>query len=329
MAMNISIIPMPRMADDEGPARPGLQSLGGASDASMTPVESIGSKLFTVIVPAHNEEAVIARCLRSIYADAPSGHEPEVIIAANGCTDNTAQNAREASPKAIVLDLENPSKAGAINQANLVASHFPQLVMDADVTSSYQTLAAVAAKLRDGKHMAASPRMTLNLTHCSAAVRSYYKVWLTLPYASNGLIGGGVYGLSQSGVERALPLPNVIGDDLYVRTRFDRSERTNVSQDNAGNPVFVEMTPPATISQLINIEARRRMGKHEVDSQHSTEQSGKINRWQDLLASLSKGANVFDLMVYVVVKLSAWARFKLNLRRGKRDWLRDNSSRRA
>ncbi|MEP5936789.1 MAG: glycosyltransferase [Erythrobacter sp.] len=284
---------------------------------------------FSVIVPAHNEEAVIARCLRSIYADAPIGSEPEVIVAANGCSDQTVARARDAAPNAIILELEPPSKVLAINEANLVANHFPRLVMDADVEASFASLSATADVLRSGGVMAASPQMELNLADCSAAVRSYYKVWQSLPYASDGLIGGGVYGLSRKGMDRVAPLPNVIGDDLYVRTRFARTERANIAQDDAGNEVRVIMTPPASIGQLIGIEARRRMGKHEVDCNHPSEQSGTINRWQDLLGSLSRGANVFDLSIFVAIKLIAFGRYKLSLSQGQRDWTRDNSSRRA
>jgi len=282
---------------------------------------------FSVIVPAYNEEAVIARCLRSIYAGAPAGNKPEVIVAANGCTDQTVAKARAAAPDAIILDLQQPSKAEAINQAISIASRFPRLIMDADIEASFQTLAATANVLTQGHALAASPRMKLNLDQCSAAVRSYYKVWLHLPYASNGLIGGGVYGLSQEGWERVAPLPNIIGDDLYVRTRFSQSERANIAQNEAGSAVSVIMTPPTGLGELIRIEARRRMGKHQVDHLYPTQQSGRINSWRDLLGSLSKGANPIDLAIYVTVKLAAFARFKSNLAQGNREWARDASSR--
>lgn len=286
-------------------------------------------RLFSVIVPAHNEEAVIGRCLRSIYAGAPIGRMPEVIVAANGCSDQTIERAIEAAPDAIILDLENASKVAAINQANAIATHVPRLIMDADVEASFASLSATADALLQEGILAASPRMELRLADCSAAVKSYYKVWLSLPYASDGLIGGGVYGLSEEGLQRVTPLPNVIGDDLYVRTRFKRSERANISQDDAGSDVRVTMTPPTTAGQLIGIEARRRLGKHEVDRDYPTEQSGTINRWQDLAGSLSNGANVFDLCIYVAIKLIAFCRFRLSLRQGKRDWTRDSSSRKG
>lgn len=65
---------------------------------------------FTVIIPAHNEEAVIARCLAAILRDAPAGHRMQIIVAANGCCDATAAQARKAAPEALVLDLPQGSK---------------------------------------------------------------------------------------------------------------------------------------------------------------------------------------------------------------------------
>ena len=43
----------------------------------------------TVIIPAHNEARVIRRLLDQIVADATPG-ELDVIVVANGCTDDTA-----------------------------------------------------------------------------------------------------------------------------------------------------------------------------------------------------------------------------------------------
>lgn len=299
----------------------------GPSSQSDGPSLTGDGASFSVIIPAHNEEAVIERCLRSIYSGANTDNNPEVIVAANGCTDQTVARARAAAPNALILDIQQPSKAGAINQASSVASHFPRLIMDADIEASFDTLAATADVLRQGRTLAASPLMKLNLAQCSRAVRSYYKVWLTLPYAANGLIGGGVYGLSQEGWERVAPLPDIIGDDLYVRTRFAQSERANISHTTDGHAIGVTMTPPTTLSELIKIEARRRMGKHEVDRHYPTPQSGNINSWRDLFGSLSKGANLLDLAIYITVKMTAYARFKFNLVRGKREWARDASSR--
>jgi hypothetical protein len=291
------------------------------------PKPEVDAAIFTVIIPAHNEASVIAKCLKSIYETAPSETALEVIVATNGCDDKTAEIARATAPTATVLELDKPSKSAAINQANAVASHYPRLIMDADVECDFASLRGVAAALRSGNCLAASPRMRLNLSNVTGHVRSYYKVWMALPYAQNGLIGGGVYGLSAKGGKRTFPLPHIIGDDLYVRTRFTREERCNLSHDSTGRTIYVTMTPPSNLRELVGIEARRRMGKHQVDRLYSTPETGAINHWQDLVSVVGKHASVVDLLIYLGVKSAAMVLFRFNLLIGRETWTRDTSSR--
>ena len=52
----------------------------------------------TIIVPAHNEETVIADCLNSIVNQTGIDH---VIVACNGCTDKTVEIVRSQFPDVI------------------------------------------------------------------------------------------------------------------------------------------------------------------------------------------------------------------------------------
>lgn len=65
---------------------------------------------FTVIIPAHNEEAVIGRCLQTVLHDAPTAYPFEIIVAANGCTDRTAELAAVSAPDARILEIAEGSK---------------------------------------------------------------------------------------------------------------------------------------------------------------------------------------------------------------------------
>ena len=58
---------------------------------------------FTVVIPAHNEQDCIGKCLRAIQnaADAVRPCRTEIIVIANRCTDKTAEIA--ASYGAVVL----------------------------------------------------------------------------------------------------------------------------------------------------------------------------------------------------------------------------------
>jgi hypothetical protein len=61
-----------------------------------------------VIVPAHNEEAHIGRCVRSIIASQPES--VEVLVVAHNCSDNTLLEAERAGARVLVLN--DPSQQG-------------------------------------------------------------------------------------------------------------------------------------------------------------------------------------------------------------------------
>ncbi len=50
----------------------------------------------TVVIPAHNEEKYVARCIRSIKKSAANfGGSVEMIVVCNRCTDKTAEIAEK------------------------------------------------------------------------------------------------------------------------------------------------------------------------------------------------------------------------------------------
>jgi len=64
---------------------------------------------FAVVVPAHNEEALIARCLESIRADR-FDPLPHIVVVADNCTDSTAAVARDFGVDVIARD--DPARRG-------------------------------------------------------------------------------------------------------------------------------------------------------------------------------------------------------------------------
>ncbi|MBQ4465536.1 MAG: glycosyltransferase, partial [Oscillospiraceae bacterium] len=59
----------------------------------------------SVIIPAHNEEAYVARCLHSIKAAAKYYRgSVEAIVVCNRCTDRTADIASSLGAKVILND---------------------------------------------------------------------------------------------------------------------------------------------------------------------------------------------------------------------------------
>lgn len=287
-----------------------------------------GAPSFTVIIPAHNEEAVIARCLTKLLSGAPADHRMQVIVAANGCKDRTAQIARDVAPRAIVLDIEKGSKTGAMNLANKQAEHFPRIYLDADVQCDYASLAAVASVLKEPGVMAASPRLDLDLSRSSLWVQAYYRVWLTLPYITNAMVGSGCYGLSQAAYDRIGDFPEIIGDDIWVHSRFPARERRNIARDAEGRPVSVLVSPPRRLIDQIRVETRRRLGNEQVRKLYPSPHWSHSNGVADILSATKRGASAIDVSIYLIAKALVLLRAQWHklLQRGIR-WERDLKAR--
>lgn len=283
---------------------------------------------FTLIIPAHNEEAVIARCLETAIAGAPTEDSFEIIVAANGCDDRTVEVARRTAPHATVLDLPVGSKTAAINAANRIASHFPRVVLDADVECNYRSLAALAEALREPGVMAAAPAIRLNQDHCNFLVKAYYSAWMCQPYAKAGKGGAGCYGISQSGMEQIGEFPPIIGDDIWIHTRFPDKAKRLVEHDAQERPVFTIVRPPSTAWQQVKVEARRMRGNAEVRRDHPSPHLTLVDQGGGLRGALKSGASPFDLCVFFGIKSLVRLETKRNQRRaGPPVWTRDTSSR--
>lgn len=288
----------------------------------------ISGSAFSVIIPAHNEAAVIGRCLETLLRDAPENAMPEIIVAANGCKDDTVAIAKRIAPSATVLDLPPGSKVIAMNAANRIATTAPRFFLDADVQCSYAALAATAEALRQPGVMAASPALNMDLSRSDFWVRAYYRVWLTQPYVTDRLVGSGLFGLSAQGLERMGEIPPTFADDTWVRTRFSYDERRNVAADGKGNPVHFTVSPPRTLRDQIRIEARRRIGSEQVLNLYPSPHNTRINRPGDLGHALKNGASLLDIAIYLAMKTAALIQFKWNQKRGKAPvWVRDIGAR--
>jgi glycosyltransferase involved in cell wall biosynthesis len=198
------------------------------------------SGVTSVVIAAHNEEAVLGRCLRRLLADAAPG-EFEVVIAANGCTDGTARLAR-AVPGVTVIEVAVASKSAALNAGDEVASGFPRIYLDADIeltTADARALAAAVAAADDPTRTAASPvlaaapRRVLDTAGRPLLVRAYYAVNGRLPAFRQALFGRGVIALSRSGRARFDYFPEIVSDDLFLDSLFTTDEKREVAEATA------------------------------------------------------------------------------------------------
>lgn len=172
-----------------------------------------------VIVPAHDEAAVIGRCLESLLTP-PVPDALDVVVVCNGCTDETAEVARAVGSPVRVLETASASKALALDLGDRSTDRFPRIYVDADVELLPGSLHALATALEQPGVLAVAPRRQLDLEGATRAARSYFAIWERLDSVRNGLSGRGVYGFSEEGRARFGRFEGILADDLYVHTLF-------------------------------------------------------------------------------------------------------------
>ncbi len=180
-----------------------------------------------ILIPAHNEEVVIARTLTGLLKGLDE--DVRVLVICNGCSDGTAQAARAFAPRVEVLELPEGSKPRAMNHGEACLAQEPDAVgarvfMDADVELSGEEMQHLLATLERPGVLAAEPRARYETSHSSSGVRAFYRVWTGLHGGQRGDLGGGVCGVSSEGRKRFGEFPDIIADDGYLRAHFAADE---------------------------------------------------------------------------------------------------------
>ena len=106
----------------------------------------------TVLIPAHNEEALISRCIGCVLASASSS--TQVLVVAHNCTDVTAERAEAAGARVLVLSDPGQTGKGCALRAGFavaLAGHSQGvLVIDADSVIDVGLIATVQRRLVAG-----------------------------------------------------------------------------------------------------------------------------------------------------------------------------------
>ncbi len=285
------------------------------------------SKPVSIVIPAHNEATVIGRALALLLRGAEPG-EFDVVVACNGCTDDTAEVARGFGGDVRVVEIEAASKVAALNTGDRLARHFPRLYVDADVQLDTGTARATADSLRSPRVMAASPGLRVDVSRSSWPVRCFYRVWLTRPYHRHGRVGAGVYGLSEAGRRRFDEFPDLIADDHFVWSQFGPEERVGLEHHH------FTIVAPSGLWGLIRVKTRSRLGRLQLWGRYpALRRSGgadsPVEPSHDRRARWGVSAWV-SAPVYVAVQLVVRWRARVQYARRRIDrWERDASSRRA
>ncbi len=282
----------------------------------------IMADMISIIIPAHNEEKVIAAALNPLVAAANSG-AVEIIVVCNGCADKTAEIVTSFGDAVNCIVTPIPSKTNALNLGDAVASGFPRIYQDADVVLSFEAIKQIALVLQSNKFLAAAPVMRMDFRNASWLVRSYYEVWQHLPYVQEGMIGTGVYALSEAGRKRFDIFPEIIADDGYIRALFKTDERTSVDS------CFSLVRAPSDLASLLKIKTRSRLGHYELKKKFPELQNNEEKDYSGATLSLISQVTLWPkLPVYLYVNLKARFKAKKYARiQGFTGWERDESSR--
>lgn len=283
----------------------------------------------SVVIPAHNEGAVIRRCLDALFRGFGAG-ELDVVVACNGCRDDTAELARTSGHPVRVIELDVASKAAALRAGDAVVTAFPRLYLDADVVLDGSSARRVLQRLRDGA-IAARPPLRYDSSRASAPVRGYYRARARVPAVLHSLWGAGVYGLSAAGRSRFDGFPDIVSDDLWIDRQFAPEEIEIVDCE----PVLVAV--PRRTTDLLRILRRTYKGKAENRPETGGDPRARAittSALRDLRRQAATGpVAALDAVTYAA--FAAGARITLKLApspgasAGGALWERDESSRAA
>jgi glycosyltransferase involved in cell wall biosynthesis len=277
--------------------------------------------MISIIIPAHNEGAVIARTLGTILEGAAPG-ELDIVVVCNGCSDDTAAQADRFAPAVRVLETEVAGKPHALNLGDQAAQAFPRIYLDADVVVTVHVLRALARRLVMGDVLAVAPQAQLDLTGCSRPVRAFYAVRRLLPSVREGIGGSGLYALSEAGRQRFEMFPSITSDDGFVRVQFQPHERETL------NGVTSTVYPPRNLRALIATRARVDYGSLELERTFPSLWARRGEGNLSTLIQLSREPRMWGkLAIYCLVTVAARRSAAHRLQRGQMQWHQDSSSR--
>ena len=260
--------------------------------------------MISVIIPAHNEAETLPTCLAAIAAAAVPTGGAEVIVVANGCTDDTAAVARAmaedhtAMPYPLrVIELRAGGKIGALNAGDAAASGEMRAYLDADVIIAPQMLTELSCALSDAAPRYASGTVVIPESP-SALTRAFARFYRTVPFLRDGVPGCGLYAVNRAGRARWKAFPDVIADDTFVRLNFTAAERVKVAAP-------YDWPLVSGFGNLVKVRRRQDAGVAEIAAQFPEllQNDDKLPyRAKDVLRNALH--QPFSFAIYVAVRLA-------------------------
>ncbi|GGI05492.1 glycosyltransferase [Egicoccus halophilus] len=274
-----------------------------------------------VIVPAHDEAAVIDRCLTSLLAEAGEG-EFEVVVVCNACRDDTAERAAR-HPGVRVRSIPQASKQAALQAGDEAVGAFPRIYLDADVQLTTAGARALVDRLAQPGIEAVAPRLRFALGERTWAVREYFRFVEQLPVFGEGYIGAGAFALDADGRARFDRWPLDLPDDAFVQRLVPAANRASVALPFAIEPprsLRLQLRRAVRVQRLNRALERQT----EVPLSPPTTSSTLAHLQQALRRPTSWPGLALFLGVAVTTRVRSWV---LDRRQLPTEWARDLSSR--
>ncbi|GAB2740067.1 WecB/TagA/CpsF family glycosyltransferase [Arthrobacter bambusae] len=272
----------------------------------------------SIIIPAHNEAAVIARTLTSLKPLAATG-AVEIFVVCNGCTDNTAEIAGRFSGVQVV-EVDEPSKTIAMDTGDALATAWPRLYLDADVEINPVAIEQLFRRLGQGDLLAARPASQYDTGGATGLVQAFYRARGRMASTRSGLWGAGAFALTREARARFGKFPPVQADDVFVDRHFGANEKEIITC----RPIKVH-TPKDARALVTVLRRNYRSNVHLLNFQPAEGGGGTSQSLRELLGSVRGPLTAFDAAVYAGFAVAA------RLRKGPATattWERDESSRR-
>lgn len=151
--------------------------------------------VFSIIIPAHNEEQYIGQCLRAARSAAKYVRPDlvEAIVVANRCTDRTVQIARQYGARVLINDDKCIS---AIRNTGIRAARGRIIVtIDADSRMTKHSLCEIREMLAGGRYVGGGTRPEFDRMSLGILCSSLYVAANILPHMirSRAVLTGGMF----------------------------------------------------------------------------------------------------------------------------------------
>jgi len=151
--------------------------------------------VFTVVIPAHNEEKYIGKCLRAVISASKyvRPDSVEIIVVANRCTDRTAAIAKHYGARVLIND--DKCIAAIRNTGVRAAEGRIVVTVDADSMMTKRSLSEIRENLESRKYIGGGTIPKFDRMSLGIAVSTMYVALNLLPVMikNGGYVSGAMF----------------------------------------------------------------------------------------------------------------------------------------